>query len=251
MQINGRMTISDFGIIYLSLCAPFLVYFYHQIRRRTEISAYFRALARAAAWPIFGSRVIYAEIRSAYLSAKFEDHDDATGTSSAAEIFAAEIEAALMAAGLRREARRARFLIEQDAALSNGNGHGKTNGGFEGELFKLVGHGNEKLAAICLRRRNLAKLALHQKKARLELLEFIRPFWESNIIGGDLRQRILELMKIPDAAKETTPHPLPETPITANAASARRWTRRNFRWRQDVNIQASAKKQPVSEIQMQ
>lgn len=235
------MSFWDFGIIYLSMGAPFLVYFYHQMANRRAFADYIRIAVRALAWPVFSFAIIFAETRRRS-GAHSDSGYDSTLFSEADEHFA-EIEAALIEIGHRREARRGRYLFDRHSALSFPDRIGDCSDGFETEFFRLAAHPDEYLAAICLRRRNLKKLARHQINARCDLMEFIRPLLESDILEERLKERIEALAEILEHSDVFSQSFVSETSNIRQRGAAGSKSRRISQWVQHVKLQQPASEQ--------
>ena len=245
-HIFRRMNLWDFVIIYLSLSAPFLVYFYHQMTDQADARGYFRLLGKALAWPFFGSAVIFAEARKSFV---FNDGDGCRNGHDkyfkAEELFA-EIESALLGIGHKKEARRGRFLFDQYCALSIPIALGNSLDGFEKEFFTMAAHKNENLASICLRRRNLGKLFRHQINARLELAEFIRPLLESDILEGKFQNSLSDLVEILELGEVLTQSSAAFSSSIIGGSRALRESRRNYQWRHVSNLKPTTNEQTVN-----
>lgn len=234
------MSLWDFSIIYLSMGAPFLVYFYHQMANRRAVPDYFRVAGRGAAWPVFGVALIFAETRRRLSSSGANDSGYDSALFLEADAHFAAVEAALMEIGRGRDARRGRYLFDRHSALAFPERTASCPDGFEKEFFKLAAHRNEDIASRCLRRRNLRKLARHQINARRDLTEFIRPLLESDILEERLKGRLAAFAEILEFSENLSQSFASETSNIRKQGDAPPKARRISQWVQHVKFQQSA-----------
>jgi hypothetical protein len=197
------MRVSDYIIIYLSLGAPFAVYFFLQsadvaIKRRL-----INSLITLFAWPVFATtRMVLTLGKDSFWLTR-------TGREEILDekirIIRNEIEEHI------RETQPICLLYEWRDAFERYTGLAKAvaqsqNETAEMELFAIGENKNGKLGTVCLNRRNRNRLIFHLTHARNDFVDVLMQIIDLDAEGAVLRRAIelSEVLEDADATRELT-----------------------------------------------
>jgi hypothetical protein len=164
------VNIFDALIIYLACGAPFGVYYFLQQPEKRHIThLWVKTVSNFLFWPVSAFRIIR---RSQIFRDASESHFDAVNELDAAlEERVSEIqkdfEKIFFDENPKASIYEFREIFDRYVGLSLAlKAEVKPHASAEPEIFRIAGHKNIELAAICLNRRNRSRLLIHQIQAR-------------------------------------------------------------------------------------
>ena len=190
------MNIGDIVIIYLAFGAPFAVHRYLQtrgeeMRRRITISIFTLLF-----WVPTATRLVYLYLNNAYSRRSFVSRQD---------LDSPDVRLAVLRDAIRRELNKSgfgpvtsfsiretveRYIGLTKAAAATQDTPRQKIDDVPSDLFEVAGRSDDKLAAICLNRRNRRQMERHHIKGRRD---FLTLFEQASALEPIEAQRAVEL----------------------------------------------------------
>jgi hypothetical protein len=196
------MNLRDLLIIYLACGAPFGVYYFLQNRNRTETKIlWLKTLLRFVFWIPFALQLV---ARTSFFTNLYNNGFDQTDELDLKQELEIEeikksFENNFSQNGLKISIFEFREIFDRYVGLSveiqNADGEISPAGT---ELFQITEHPNNKLAEICLNRRNRKRLSFHQKLARRDFFEIFRQLFEKSFEFQTLTDQAIRLAALLD-----------------------------------------------------
>jgi hypothetical protein len=167
------MNLYDFLIIYFACGAPVGVYYFFQNRRESNRQKLFvKTLLAFTIWIPFALRHLQSRFNKHFGGELFSDAKFRKKIQTART----EMEKASLETDSDVSIYEIRQMFDRYVSLTLSSQTGDPNSQFaptNDEIFRIAGHNNSELAAVCLRRRNRKELIFHQTLARLDFLDLL------------------------------------------------------------------------------
>lgn len=184
------MTVTEFLIVYLSIGAPFGVYFF--LNHRTYSFAFLiKAIAAALFWCFYAGILI---VRRSDKFTKTQSASDSNGDSKVEQATRTllALYSEIPASGKNIPFFDFRETVERYIGLTSALNDAAQSSFYENEVFKIGGRANQdlSLANVCLQRKNLRRLKLHQQQARIDFIKFFENL-AGNIFAANSDKKLL------------------------------------------------------------
>jgi hypothetical protein len=194
------MNLYDFIIIYLACGAPLGVYYFLQHRKTSDFKHLrLKSLLNFLFWMPFAFRLLR---RNAIFTSLY-NKVFAGNAASDAEIeknirsLQKRLERIYLPSRLKISIYEFREILERYIGLTRS---GQIENNFsqtarpESEIFRISGHKNSSLGAICLNRRNRKRLSFHQTEARRDFLALLDELFDSGSDSENLYRAAIEFV---------------------------------------------------------
>ncbi len=194
------MNFTDILIIYLACGAPFGVYYFLQNRRKKDFSLFWiKTFFNFAFWLPFALGF--------FLENKIRQNFYYLNPNNEKKIFLIQkqIESILHESKLKVSIYDYREIFDRYLGLTiSKRGEAKKTADTEKEIFRITGHKQVELAAICLQRRNQKRLFYHHTLARQDFLQFIAKLFKVSSGKIKLGNLSVEFVKLLDDTEAQT-----------------------------------------------
>ena len=167
------MNVYDFLIIYFACGAPVGVYYFLQNRHKTERQKLLlKTFLVFAVWMPFVWKHFRDRFNNNFDGGLFSD----AKLAEKIQVARARLEKSLAETNPNLSIYEIREIFDRYVNLTHSSQIDDADHQYASEaeeLFKIAGHRNAKLAAICLERRNRKELIFHQTLARLDFLDLL------------------------------------------------------------------------------
>jgi len=169
------MNPSDFLIIYLTCGAPLSVFYFLQYRQeQNQARLWFKTFSTFIFWLPFGFRLLQNKANKKSFAYK-KIFSETGNIQTKISIFQKQLEEILQKSDLQISIFEFREVINRYVGLTLATNCEKTKTTeTEKEIFLIADSGNAEIGTICLNRRNLNRLTIHQTQARQDFFQVIK-----------------------------------------------------------------------------